>query len=394
MSDQPNFQSRNFLVQHIRSIMDFYHPACLDPDGGFFHFYKDDGHIYDKDTRHLVSSCRFIFNYAMAFRHFKQDEYLTAARHGLTYLRDRHKRQNGGYVWLLAKDKNLDETNHCYGLAFVLLAYSTALSAGIEEARPWIKETFDLMERHFWEAEHGLYADEASADWQTISSYRGQNANMHTCEAMIAAYDATGENTYLERAMQLAHSICVNKTELANGHIWEHYNRHWQIDWDYNKEDPKHLFRPWGFQPGHQTEWSKLLLLLAERTHEEWLIPTAERLFDFAWQNAWDDKHGGLHYGYSPNYTVCDADKYFWVQAESFAAAAKLAHATGKAHYWEKYNALWAYSWENMVDHQYGAWYRILTSDNRPYDDNKSPAGKTDYHTMGACYEILPIVES
>ena len=29
------------------------------------------------------------------------------------------------------------------------------------------------------------------------------------------------------------------------------------------------------------------------------------------------------------------------------------------------------------------------TYDNRPIDDLKSPAGKTDYHTIGACFEII-----
>ena len=27
--------------------------------------------------------------------------------------------------------------------------------------------------------------------------------------------------------------------------------------------------------------------------------------------------------------------------------------------------------------------------DNRKLSDAKSPAGKTDYHTMGACHEVL-----
>lgn len=42
-----------------------------------------------------------------------------------------------------------------------------------------------------------------------------------------------------------------------------------------------------------------------------------------------------------------------------------------------------------MIDHRYGAWFRILSRDNRKYDNMKSPLGKTDYHTMGACYEVL-----
>ena len=55
------------------------------------------------------------------------------------------------------------------------------------------------------------------------------------------------------------------------------------------------------------------------------------------------------------------------------------------------YDKLWAYSWQHFVDHEYGAWYRILTRNNRKYSDEKSPAGKVDYHTMGACYELLNV---
>ena len=39
---------------------------------------------------------------------------------------------------------------------------------------------------------------------------------------------------------------------------------------------------------------------------------------------------------------VCDDDKYFWVQAESIAAAARLARRTGDARYWDWYDRLWA----------------------------------------------------
>ena len=104
---------------------------------------------------------------------------------------------------------------------------------------------------------------------------------------------------------------------------------------------------------------------------------------------SWDDDYGGISYGFAPDGNVCDDDKYFWVQAESFAAAALLAKATGEQGYHDWYQRIWEYSWDHMVDQEYGAWYRILTRDNRKYDDKKSPAGKTDYHTMGACYEVL-----
>ena len=74
------------------------------------------------------------------------------------------------------------------------------------------------------------------------------------------------------------------------------------------------------------------------------------------------------------------------------AAAALLANRTGKSEYWDWYQRLWAYSWTHFVDHQYGAWFRILDQQNRKLSDEKSPAGKVDYHTMGACYDILTVL--
>lgn len=388
----PDFRSPEFLRAHIARTMAFYHPRAIDPTGGFFHYFRDDGSVYDASHRHLVSSTRFVFNYAMAYREFGNAEYLDAVRHGLKYLREKHRNAaGGGYAWTLRDGVPEDRTNHCYGVAFVLLAYSTALKAGIEEARAWMDETWQLLESRFWEADAGLYRDEADADWN-FSSYRGQNANMHMCEAMLAAYEASGERRYLDRALALADHMTRRQAAKAEGLVWEHYDRDWNIDWDYNRDDPKHLFRPWGFQPGHQTEWAKLLLILDRHLDAAWLVPTAKHLFDTALARSWDAGRGGMFYGFAPDGSVCDDDKYFWVQAESLAAAALLAARTGEAQYWEWYQRLWTYAWLHFVDHRYGAWYRILDADNRKYSDEKSPAGKTDYHTMGACYEVLNVV--
>jgi mannose/cellobiose epimerase-like protein (N-acyl-D-glucosamine 2-epimerase family) len=392
MSESPDFRSVGFLRGHVAEIMAFYHPRAIDASGGFFHYFKDDGTVYDARHRHLVSSTRFVFDYAMAAREFGRPEYLDTARHGLSYLREVHRDpRTGGYAWTLVDHQPEDRTNHCYGLAFVLLAYAHGLAAGVSEAAPWLDETWDLLQAHFWDAGAGLYKDEADAEWR-VGPYRGQNANMHMCEAMLAAFEATGQQRYLERAYLLADHMTRRQAAKAGGLVWEHYDEHWEPDWDYNRDDPKHLFRPWGFQPGHQTEWAKLLLMLAQHRDDQWLLPTAQKLFDTALAKSWDAEFGGMVYGFAPDGSVCDSDKYFWVQAESLAAAAHLAVLSGEARYWEWYQRLWEYAWQHMVDHRYGAWYRILDRCNVKYSDEKSPAGKVDYHTMGACYEVLKLV--
>ena len=400
MTTFPNFRSPDVLLDHARHTMRFYHPRAIDPAGGMYHYFKDDGAVYDPSHRHLVSSTRFVFTYAMAYRHFGDPAYREGLTHAVHFLREAHRAPDGdGYAWMLDGRAIEDGTQHAYGEAFVLLAYAHATMGGLEEARPWIAEAFELMERRFWNAADGLYADEASQDWRELSTYRGQNANMHACEALLAAHAATGERRYLERAYTVAYNITQRQAERCGGLVWEHYDTSWQPDWTFNIEDPENLFRPWGYQPGHFTEWAKLLLQLEARGKDVlaqdlgWLLPTAEKLFKVAVEKGWDPQHGGLCYSLAPDLTVCDFHKYFWVQAESAAAAAMLAARTGNADYWTWYDRLWEYSWTHFVDHQHGAWYRILDRENRKLSDEKSPAGKVDYHTMGAAYDIVAVLK-
>ncbi|TQV85107.1 AGE family epimerase/isomerase [Exilibacterium tricleocarpae] len=386
-----NYRDETFLRDHIKSILDFYHPTSVDESGGFFQNFRDDGTVFNPGQRHLVSSTRMIFNYCKAYRLFGDEAYRRRAAHGLAYLRERHwDGERGAYHWTLNEHRADDQTNHCYGLAFVVLAFAAALDAGFEDAAEDLERAFVLMEKHFWLDGDSLYADEATSDWSQLSPYRGQNANMHSCEAMLAAFEATADHVYLERAYQLAKKFALEMADKADGLIWEHYTADLSVDWEYNRDDPKNLYRPWGFQPGHQTEWCKLLLILYGHCPEPWLLTRAQALFDRALAIAWDQSHGGILYGFAPDGSICDDDKYFWVQAETFAAAARLATVTGEDGYWDWYDRIWDYAYRHLLDHRYGAWYRVLNRRNEKLSDAKSTAGgKCDYHTLGACWDVL-----
>ena len=416
MKHRPDFRSPAFLRSHVLSTMAFYDGRCVDPMGGFYHYFKDNGEVYDAAARHLVSSARFVVTHAWGARHFpdlpQAGAWREAARHGLRFLRQAHRNAaTGGYAWKVHVEHGqrsiMDATNHCYGLAFVMLAHAEALRSGIDEALLGLDETFGVMESRFWEADTHLYADEATADWR-VSRYRGQNANMHACEAMLAAFQATNDARYLKRAHDVAEAVTRTLAARCGGLVWEHYQRdpqgQWLPDWEYNRDKPDDLFRPWGFQTGHQAEWAKLLLTLEQQMPtldpDNWLVHRARELFAAAVQHGWDNKHhGGLVYGFMRDehhphkFAVCDGHKYHWVQAETLAAAALLGERTGEGGYWDWYDRIWAYCWDHFVDHQHGAWFRILSPDNKKVTDEKSPAGKADYHNLGACYEALAALD-
>lgn len=386
----PDFRSRDFLLGHIRSILDFYDPHVVDPAGGFRQNFYDDGRTFDDSEKHLVSSCRMVFNYCAAERLFGDDRYRILRQRGLAFVRDRHwDRAREGYAWTLSAGDR-DDTNHCYGLAFVVLMYAVAMRQGDDRAEHELRAAWDIMERRFWQPEDRLYADEASPDWSTLSDYRGQNANMHACEAAIFAWEATADRIFLDRALELAATIAVRQADKGDGLVWEHFRPDLSPDWDYNRDDPANLYRPWGFQPGHQTEWAKLLLMLHRHRPEDWMVERAVELFDRAMTAAWDRENGGICYGFAPDGAISDGDKYFWVQAESFAAAILLARATDDPAYLDWYDRIWQYCWRVFVDHEHGAWYRVLTADNRKKSNEKSIAGaKCDYHTIAACVTAL-----
>ena len=198
--------------------MDFYPPRAVDQErGGYFQAYRDDGSVYAPAARHLVSSTRMIFNFAMEYLRTGDQACLAATRHGIDYLREVHlDPQTGGYLWSLKRARRGGP--HQPVLRIGLRGYAglrDGRRAGIEEARGWLDETHALMEQHFWSEHHGLYADEASADWQMLSDYRGQNANMHACEAMLAAFEATDDERYLEWAMTLARNIVAQASQAA-----------------------------------------------------------------------------------------------------------------------------------------------------------------------------------
>ena len=389
-----NFYDQTFLLKHCQDIMDFYDPNVIDPNGGYHQNYKDDGTVFAPGFKQLVSSTRIIVNYATAARVLNRPEYIDVAKHGLAFLENEHWCEDaGGYAWTIQDNQPQDMTQQAYGYAFVLLAYAACKKAGIIDNNDSLDKVYQQLEERFWLPEHGLYADEISADG-VLSDYRGQNSNMHMCEAMLAAYEASNDKKFLARATTLAENIAFKQAALTDDLIWEHYTTDFQPDWEYNKHDPKNLYRPWGFQPGHQTEWSKLLLTLHKHSADPKWIQQAKQLFERAYAKSWDNKHGGLIYGFAPDGECCDDDKYFWVQAESFAAASMLYKVTAEQQFLDAYQALWQYSWQHMVDHKYGAWFRVLHRDNSKYSDEKSAAGaKCDYHTLGACFEVLKTLD-
>lgn len=381
--------SKLSLRNEMQRIRNFYLKYSINPTGGFFQSINAEGQVNDDGLYHLVSSCRMTTNFARTAVVLGETSDLEVVTHGLAFIESVHKRDDEkGYHWLVKQGQVQDSDQYCYGYAFLMLTYANAYKAGIDSAKDHLEAVHKLMQDYFWQAEFGLYADQFSIDTQTLLPYRGQNANMHACEALMSAYEATSEPHYLERAMEIANNIVRRQTQTTDGYIWEHYQSDWSLDFDYNREDPKNLYKPWGYQPGHFTEWAKLLLMLDHFAPQDWLRERAAFLIEKAVELSWDHERGGMFYGFAPDESICDDEKYFWVHAETLAALA-LAVAKLGDEFKSDLNRLTDYVNRAYIQPT-GVWWRVLSANNLPTDEWVAlPGAKCDYHTLGSYIDML-----
>jgi mannose/cellobiose epimerase-like protein (N-acyl-D-glucosamine 2-epimerase family) len=377
-------------------------------DRGYRLLHPGTGDPYTDDRRHLVATCRSIANFALGAVADGPDWCVPAAEHGLSFLREAHRTDDGGYRLVVTADGDpVDRTRSAYGHAFVLLAYARAADAGIDGAREGIAATHALIGERLRD-DAGLLRSDCDADWTELEAYRGQNANMHACEAYLAAHEATGEDRYLDRARRLAEAMTVDLAAETGGLVWEHYTPDWEHDFEYNADAPRHQFRPPGYQPGHHAEWAKLLALLDRYDAAEperaggatdavdgadcnW-YDRARELFDAAVDRGWAEN--GFVYTHAADGSPLVEDRYGWALAEGIGAAAALAEraaARGDADAAERFR-----SWHrrflirtDLFRGPAGVWYekRLPADADGDLVAPEPPGVEPDYHPAGAFFE-------
>ena len=395
-------------------------------DAGFRLLHPETGDRYTGEERHLVATCRSIANFAAGVVVDGPPWCRDAAAHGLAFLEDAHRADDGeGYhVVVDAEGTPIDRTRTAYGHAFVLLAYARATEAGIDGAAAGLEATADLLERRFHDGTGCLRSD-CDPDWNELEAYRGQNANMHACEAYIAAYEATDDQTYLDRARDIAGRITVDLAAETDGLLWEHYGADWDHEFGYNADEPRHQFRPPGYQPGHHVEWAKFLALLdryddaadpdkstaavestatvetttvetatveTATTPEDGWYARAVDLFDAAVELGWTEN--GFVYTHEADGTPIVSDQYGWALAEAIGASAALAErvvANGDDDAAERFTQLNRRFTvcTDLYRGPAGIWYekRLPPNEGGDFVAPEPPGVEPDYHPASAYFE-------
>lgn len=383
---------RLWLIDEARALFDFFKPNLLNQKGGF---HGVDGQGTPLSTAAEYGEIRLLHATSRVVHCFAIGHLLGLpgmdrfVDHGMNFLWNRHRdTKHGGYFWGVDDIGAPGSTKKAYGHAFVLLAAASAKVVGHPDADRLLADVTDVLHSRFWDSNVGATTEEYAADWQPLSAYRGQNSNMHLTEALMAAFEVTNDQTYLDMADSIAHLIIDQHARAEQWRVPEHFDILWNVDRRY-RGDP--VFRPQGTTPGHALEWSRLLVQLWElsgRKHA-WMLPAAEALFLNACTWAWDRQLGGFYYTLDWNNKPDQTDRYWWPCAEGLAAASALLKVSSDPQFELWYRRIWGFVDAHFIDRRSGGWFAELDASLTPVE--RIFEGKQDlYHALQAC--LIPLL--
>ena len=376
---------RDWLQSRANALFDLFQHNAVNPAGGFFDL--DAAGRPFGSLRQIHQTARMVHCYAIASR-LGRPGADAIVDHGMRYLWEGHRdTRNGGYCWSLDDEGFKDDTKQAYGHAFVLLAAADATMTGHPLGRKLLADVTEVLETRFWDDQHGAVSEEYARDWAKITSYRGQNSNMHLTEALMAAFEATQESAYLDKARRIASLIIGRHAASLDWVVAEHFDEQWAIDKGYKGSD---MFRPAGTTPGHWLEWARLMaqLWVLDGRREGWMIEAADKLFRSAVTRGWDMQHGGFYYTLDFDHRPALAHKIWWPATEAIGAAAFLNALKPDPFYGEWYRKVWDFSATHFIDPATGGWFPELGDGLKPVDHFFT--GKPDiYHALQAC--LIPL---
>ena len=213
--------------------------------GGFIEKLDARGNADAEAPRHVRVQARQIYCFAKAAQLGWYPKGADIALKGLDYMLAKAKSPDGkpGFVHILAPDGAvLNPLRDTYDHAFVLLALATLYQLNRDAL---VRAEIDAV-MHFIDMQlrspDGGYIEGIPA-----SMPRRQNPQMHLFEAFIAAFDATHDPAFQQRAGDIFGLFVSTLFDAKTGVLGEYFEQDWS------------RIEPVSVEPGHQAEWVWLL---------------------------------------------------------------------------------------------------------------------------------------
>lgn len=243
-----NSQSDSVTVARMRmdhALMEWFAKGWDPVADGFVERFDRDGNADLAANRRVRVQARQIYCFAKAAHLGWYPAGADIARRGLNYILAKAKAPDGqpGFVHLLDSSGSvLNPLRDTYDHAFILLALATVYQLDRDvKVRAEIDSLMHFIDNHLRSPDGG-YVEGIPA-----SMPRRQNPQMHMFEAFIAAFDATHDPAFQQRAGDIFGLFVSNLFDAKTGVLGEYFEQDWS------------RIEPVSVEPGHQAEWVWLL---------------------------------------------------------------------------------------------------------------------------------------
>ena len=384
------FNRKGFLKELERDILPFWNTRMIDPEGGFRGRIDGCGNIIEGAEKGAILNSRILWTFAASARVLGKKEYLDTAGRAYSQIRDLFTdKEYGGVSWSLNPDGSpKDSRKQFYAIAFAIYGLSEYYRAtGDQEALELAKSFYRCIEEHSFDAANNGYGEACGRDWSPIMDVRlsekdqndskTMNTHLHILEGYTNLYRVWKEEGLRDRLRNLIR-IFLRHIIREDGHLGLFFGD----DWTPNSTMVSY---------GHDIEASWLLREAAEVLGDQSIkneVNSISRRIAAASMEGWSTE-GGMVYEYDPASGKKDADRHWWVQAETVVGCVDQYQLTGDPEWLEKAAAQWRFIRENLICPD-GEWYWSIKEDGSPnLTDDRAGFWKCPYHNGRMCLEML-----
>lgn len=373
-----------------RDILPFWEQRMQDGRGGFYGRIDGQGRLVPDAPKGAILNARILWTFAAAYRSLGDPACADVARNAFIQIRDRFYDPVFGGVWwsLDAEGRPLDTKKQFYAIAFAIYGLAEYYRAvGEQEALDLAVRLYRDIEAHSRDTVRSGYLEAAQRDWATIADMRlsekdrndakTMNTHLHILEGYTALYRVWPDER-LRRSLTELVSLFLEQIVRPDGHLGLFFDE----DWRSQSETVSF---------GHDIEASWLLWETAEVLGDPELMKPVRacsmRLAEAAAEGLQGD--GSMIYESDPATGFMDADRHWWVQAETVVGCLNQWQLRGDPAWLERASACWDYIREHLRCPD-GEWYWSFRADGTPNtDDDRAGFWKCPYHNGRMCLEVL-----
>ena len=381
------------LSELTENILPFWMERMTDRvNGGFLPGISGKGQTDFHSEKGAILNARILWTFSAAYRIVGKQEYLDTATRAKREIIDRfYDKIYGGVYWSLAPDgKPADRKKQIYALGFAVYGLSEyARATGDAEALEYAVRLFRDIESHSFDRERNGYFEAFTENWSPIEDMRlsakdlneckTMNTHLHILEPYTALYRVWKDPELEKQLRNLITLFSFRILDRSTGHLRLFFDENWKCSHDI-------------VSYGHDIEASWLLYeaagVLGDSELLKQVTPTIISIADAASEGYIPG--GGMIYEFHGKNGAIDADRHWWVQAETVVGYFNLWQITGRKDALEKTCGCWDFIKRHIVDRSGGEWFWSLRTDGSTNtDDDKAGFWKCPYHNSRMCLEIL-----